>query len=302
MPAPDTQGGWTTRPLSTAEAGAWARELLKSMGNSAEDAGAHSCKITLLLWLAKFGIDEQVRLTLGYHVGRSSDTMLHYSRDALSGPLRTLNTVISAVIHGKFRPDVSRSGYFVPKPIVAPNSPQLEPNPKRSRTLLLPTPKVKVAPSVLSGGGENLDVGFDGYEGEGEELLEVGCDDEDQEKVEEATRELSVDEVHDRIDGSANGDSEVSSSSGSDTSGSDSDIAVETVAAGICAESDVVVGKRPAKFAGSNLFVHLRLGTLHVAKQHSETHLACGRIIHVGYRCVDNPKFGWSNCKICFGS
>ena len=39
--------------------------------------------------------------------------MLEYSRDAMAAPMRDLGEVLRAVTEGSFRPDMTRSGYFV---------------------------------------------------------------------------------------------------------------------------------------------------------------------------------------------
>lgn len=43
-----------------------------------------------------------------------SISLLHYSRDALSGPLRSLSSVVELIRKRQYFPDATRSGYFVP--------------------------------------------------------------------------------------------------------------------------------------------------------------------------------------------
>ena len=112
LPAPANDGTWCLRPVSAGEASAWIREILRILGFSGVDVGSHSCKATLLSWCSKAGVSQPNRLLLGYHVNGTSKTMLHYSRDALSGPLRSLNRVLAAVVAKRFFPDLTRSGYF----------------------------------------------------------------------------------------------------------------------------------------------------------------------------------------------
>ena len=45
------------------------------------------------------------------HTTPGEQTPLVYSRDALSGPLRDMQSVIDEVASGVFRPDETRSGY-----------------------------------------------------------------------------------------------------------------------------------------------------------------------------------------------
>ena len=51
------------------------------------------------------------RRILGMHTTPGEQTPLVYSRDALSGPLRDMQSVIDEVASGVFRPDETRSGY-----------------------------------------------------------------------------------------------------------------------------------------------------------------------------------------------
>ena len=112
LPAPASDGTWCLRAVSAGEASAWIREILKSLGFNPEEVGSHSCKATLLSFCAKAGVSQPNRLLLGYHCYGTSKTMLHYSRDALSGPLRVLSRVLDAIVERKFFPDLTRSGYF----------------------------------------------------------------------------------------------------------------------------------------------------------------------------------------------
>jgi hypothetical protein len=308
LPAPKLHGGWCERELSTAEAGAWVRELLRALGNSAEDAGMHSCKVTLLSWMAKAGASEPVRLMLGYHVGSSSDTLLHYSRDALSGPLRELNQVISNVISGKFRPDTSRSGYFpdkdahesVAKSIRFPTTPCVV-NPKG---FLNPVPKAMYQPPDdrdhdVDGLFEETAVEEDEGGGSVGGLVKGGDGTGDGDNAGDKAGGVDKGEGDNEgaFEGSANGDSEESSSSESET-----DNLVEVVAANLNKSSSSGPSKSAAFDSSDILYVHERLGTLHKGKGSSSGFLACGRVLHAAHRKVDDPNFGWSKCKGCFGN
>ena len=70
-------------------------------------------------------MDKTSRTTLGYHVD-GSHSMMHYSRDELSGPLRKLEIIIGLVRSGKFNPDSSRSGYFAQLPVTDTERPAVE--------------------------------------------------------------------------------------------------------------------------------------------------------------------------------
>ncbi|CAE7732569.1 unnamed protein product [Symbiodinium sp. CCMP2592] len=106
------------------------RELLRrELGDTLEirKLGTHSLKRTLLSWLAKYGTEQGVRAILGYH-STHCGTELVYARDTLSGPLRQLGSVISAVALDHFRPDSTRSGYFPSRKDAGfdPNAPEQE--------------------------------------------------------------------------------------------------------------------------------------------------------------------------------
>ena len=71
---------------------------------------SHSLKATCLSWTSKATIDHTDQKLLGYHSPGNSQTELCYSRDALSGPLRSLEKELSSIRQGIFHPGCSRSG------------------------------------------------------------------------------------------------------------------------------------------------------------------------------------------------
>ena len=95
MPAPDGEGTATVRPLSTGEFSKWVKMILDRNGGLPEDCriSSHSCKATLLSFLAKFGASIPDREILGGHTGRMK-SVLTYSRDSLASPLRVLNNML----------------------------------------------------------------------------------------------------------------------------------------------------------------------------------------------------------------
>ena len=113
LQAPAVTGGWTHAPFTTMEFGSAFRSVLRRQGHSAQalaNVGSHSLKVTTLSWLAKRGVDREVRRSLGYHVRKDELTMEAYSRDSLAGPLRLLAATIAEIRAGRFLPDVARSG------------------------------------------------------------------------------------------------------------------------------------------------------------------------------------------------
>ena len=115
LPAPSRRG-WNRVPLKASDAGDWLRKILHVAGvpwESLDNTGTHSLKATCLSWCAKFGVLPEHRRHLGYHTGPGESTMLLYSRDAVAQPLRDLERVLGSIRSQRFKPDNTRSGYFV---------------------------------------------------------------------------------------------------------------------------------------------------------------------------------------------
>ena len=100
--------------MSTSRASSWLRALLARDDKANPDAllgiTTHSLKATLLSWAAKASMDTLERTLLGYHSTGVNSSALSYSRDALAGPLRSLQGLLRHVRIGKFNPDDTRSG------------------------------------------------------------------------------------------------------------------------------------------------------------------------------------------------
>ena len=113
MPAPDSDGRATKRPLGTDEMKHWLHLVLKNKGHSLENRRltSHSCKCTVLSWLSKRGDDWTDRMALGGHVSFMKSVVV-YSRDAVSRPLRILDSLLRDIRLGQFAPDETRSGRF----------------------------------------------------------------------------------------------------------------------------------------------------------------------------------------------
>ena len=89
--------------------------LLKAVMDRFEVAGrdnmaTHSGKATVLSWCAKAGMTKSTRRLLGGHVGPADRSEVTYSRDALAGPMRQLQTLYRNIRLGSFDPDATRSG------------------------------------------------------------------------------------------------------------------------------------------------------------------------------------------------
>eukprot|EP00435_Cladocopium_sp_Y103_P004853 s3129_g1.t1 len=114
LPAPNSAGEATIRPLSTKEFSVWIRMILSKAELLGPEArlSSHSCKATLLSFLAKYGASVPDREILGGHTSRFK-SVITYSRDSVASPLRTLCSMSQMIRDGTFRPDCTRSGYFV---------------------------------------------------------------------------------------------------------------------------------------------------------------------------------------------
>ena len=116
MPAPRAQGGWTTRPVDTDEAGVRLRQILSQAGVEAEalsNVGTHSLKATLLPWAGKAGLPANARRILGYHAVPKDRRVQEYSRDEVAEPLRLLGVLLEKIRDHGFDPDATRSGRWV---------------------------------------------------------------------------------------------------------------------------------------------------------------------------------------------
>ena len=113
MPAPNTAGEATKRPLTTKEVAEWIRLLLRRGGMAMGERriSSHSAKATILSYLAKYGAELSVREILGAHVSHLR-SVIRYSRDALAEPLRVMARMLADIRNGVFMPDTTRSGYF----------------------------------------------------------------------------------------------------------------------------------------------------------------------------------------------
>ena len=117
MPAIRPNGsGFYKTPMTASDGTKFLRQLLLKYGGfdwaDLLRIGSHSCKSCVLSWMAKFGADLCIRRLLGYHAGPQDTSVLTYSRDAMSEPLRQMQKVLDSVSTGVFMPDSTRSGRF----------------------------------------------------------------------------------------------------------------------------------------------------------------------------------------------
>ena len=109
LAAPNMTGGWSSRSVTTKEAGQWIRNLLKKLEGGSAFTTIHTLKATPLSWSAKWGLDPDVRAILGHHsTGKTSAEC--YARDSLAKPLRDFELVLQQIRTKAFSPDATRSG------------------------------------------------------------------------------------------------------------------------------------------------------------------------------------------------
>ena len=96
LPAPKIDGTWCARPLSTAEAASWLRQLLAGCTNS-ESIRAHSLKTTLCVWAARAGFNKEHRATLSHHASALHGSDVVYSRDLQNTAIRKLQMLLKKI-------------------------------------------------------------------------------------------------------------------------------------------------------------------------------------------------------------
>ena len=67
LAAPNLTGGWSSRAVTTKEAGKWIRHVFKNVERGSTFTTIHTLKATPLSWSAKWGLDPDVRAILGHH-------------------------------------------------------------------------------------------------------------------------------------------------------------------------------------------------------------------------------------------
>jgi hypothetical protein len=118
LPAPDSQGGWTSRPLTAGEATCWLRDILTAGGSDpahVSRVSSHSMRATLLSWGAKRGLMIDIRRLLGHHLPPGDLSAINYSRDAMTAPLQAVVDMLAEIRSGTFLPDNPRSSRIVPR-------------------------------------------------------------------------------------------------------------------------------------------------------------------------------------------
>ena len=118
----DLDGKPTDSTLQASEIGEFIRKALDLPTEKRNSIRSHSCKVSMLSWMAKCGSALSLRRNIGHHLDVTSRSAEIYARDAMAPALYELCRVIGMVKSGRFDPDCTRSGRFKATPHV------LEPN------------------------------------------------------------------------------------------------------------------------------------------------------------------------------
>ena len=121
----DLDGKPTDSTLQAGEIGDFIRQALDIPTEKRNSVRSHSCKVSMLSWMAKCGSALSLRRNIGHHLDVTSRSAEIYARDAMAPALYELCKVIGMVKSGKFDPDCTRSGRFkTAHPVFEPNEDQ----------------------------------------------------------------------------------------------------------------------------------------------------------------------------------
>eukprot|EP00973_Karenia_brevis_P028889 3983410-Karenia_brevis.AAC.1 len=104
------------------------RMVLSMVSNKAGAiSSSHGLKATPLSWACAFGISEEDRAALGYHIGKTKNiTVWAYARDRLAAPVVAMDRMLEAMRAGDFDPDATIP--FITHPSSSSSSQGVEPN------------------------------------------------------------------------------------------------------------------------------------------------------------------------------
>ena len=121
----DSDGKPLEQNLTASEIGELLRQCPDARTERRNVVRSHSCKVTMLSWLAKDGTELHVRRLVGHHLDVGAKSAETYARDSMAPAMRAVAQVVNAVIKGTFAPDVTQSGRFLkqqPMIVAATNS------------------------------------------------------------------------------------------------------------------------------------------------------------------------------------
>ena len=294
IPLANGDGSWSQVRVTSSESTEVLREVLASMGTPKEklvNVGTHSLKATLLSWCAKAGLAMDDRRLLGNHINRKDISVLTYSRDTLSAPLRRLKYVVDCVREGTFDPDSSKSGMWLRKSQASSSS--SGPVGLDAAGFMEPkvVPKSSGAAPANFASRLDLDAELALAELAGDQLR--ANKNFVQRFPEEIFRPVVL--------GSAEDGQEDGASSPSEEESTDEDKAERII---VQRAREMGVGRAPASLADESLvFKHVKYGTFHYGKIGQPFELACGRAVSDRYEAARSGAIiTLPRCRVCFGS
>ena len=249
--------------------------------------GSHSLKATTLSWGAEYSLPAEQRKLLGYHTAADDVSMLTYSRDSMSGPLRALERMVEAIRLGEPDPDATRSGRFhpgaaEPDAVASPESEESEEKPYDGWELVRGPDPVEIGRT----GPESEDDGF----GPGSQASEAS--------ILPTIGPAQPPPVARIISSSSS-----STSSSDEAADGDEEGLADEAADKVAEAQGTKRQKLPPEAEGAALFRSARFRTFHLRRQGEMTKLICGQVIHAGYELVrEMPAFCWPRCSQCFGT
>ena len=114
-PRKDREGNWTMVSCTSEDHSTLLRQILLTLGWSTEQVAgmsSHSCKATAISFCSKFGMAEEDRKILAYHLSKGSSTIKCYSRDVMASPLRQMAKIFEEIRVGTFLPSDTRANMF----------------------------------------------------------------------------------------------------------------------------------------------------------------------------------------------
>lgn len=110
----ELSGSWADRRMTSGEGTLWLRACLAARDIDVLDdvkrPTTHSCKATVLSWLAKAGnFDMSERQIIGHHLDRPSTSALTYGRQNFIPILVKVAAMLKRIVDGTFNPDAQAS-------------------------------------------------------------------------------------------------------------------------------------------------------------------------------------------------
>ena len=266
LPAMGTHGQFIDRPCTNGELIHWMRELIRLGGAVANSVTVHSCKRTMLIWAAKYGAPVEDRRLLGHHVHPTVKSVLTYSKEALTGPMTTIWSMLQEIKAGTFDPEsapISR----IKRARANTNQTSQASSDTRPRDAAIATARDC---SVFTGEGER----------------EVGL---------ESNVEASAD-----AEQSVSEDSNSSSSSDSSSDLSESDFHDPKEESKLLEEAGFEPSFQLAELSDHDVVQHNVSGVLHYRNIMDAAKLKCGRTFNASYSVISNKlQFDWPKCQQC---